>query len=140
MRQTSIDELATAGERAAGDDFVLHGRRAGDGLQPQPARRSWLRTGLEQRARIGILRLPQHGFDRAAFHDQAGVHDDDPVAMAGDDGKIVADQNERHARFRPEPVDQAKMRACTVTSRAVVGSSAMTRRGPQPIAIAIIAR
>ena len=35
---------------------------------------------------------------------------------------------------------RARMRACTVTSSAVVGSSAMTRRGEQPIAMAIIAR
>ena len=38
------------------------------------------------------------------------------------------------------PSMSARIRACTVTSSAVVGSSAMTRRGEQPIAMAIIAR
>ena len=45
---------------------------------------------------------------------------------ARDDGEVVADEQQGHAALRDEPVEQASTPSCTVTSSAVVGSSAIS--------------
>jgi len=52
----------------------------------------------------------------------------------------VRDQHQRHAALALQPAQQVEDLAWIVTSSAVVGSSAMSRRGLQAMAIAIITR
>ena len=101
-------ERASAGEWAADAMFVRNRRRAGNGLQPRAARRAWSRAGFEQRQRVGVSGLAQHRLDRPALHDHARIHDDDAVAMSGDHREIVADEQDRHLRFRPQSVDEGE--------------------------------
>jgi hypothetical protein len=58
----------------------------------------------------------------------------------GEHGEVVRDEHERHAAARDEPAEQSSTSAWIVTSRAVVGSSAISRRGRQARAIAIATR
>ena len=45
-----------------------------------------------------------------------------------------------HGQFPTQLVQQSRMRACTLTSSAVVGSSAISSRGWQATAMAIMTR
>ena len=62
----------------------------------------------------------------ASLDDPAGVHDHDPVGDVGDDAEIVGDEQHRRCRARSRRSrSRSRIRACTVTSSAVVGSSAI---------------
>jgi len=64
-----------------------------------------------------------------------------PAAVAGGEAEIVGDQDRRHAALRAAtPARRSITTFCVVTSRPVVGSSAIKSAGLQEIAIAIIAR
>ena len=57
------------------------------------------------------------------------------------DAEIVGDEQQRHAEPRLRyPSSSARICACTVTSSAVVGSSAISRSGSLASAMAIITR
>ena len=73
------------------------------------------------------------------LHD-AAEHHQHPVRHFGDDAHVVGDQQHGHAVRDLQPLDQARISACVVTSSAVVGSSAISSRGPHASAMAIIAR
>ena len=87
-----------------------------------------------------MLRIVEDRRPRRAFHHAAGVHHRDLVGHFGDDAKIVRDQDDRHAGLLLQVAQQVRICACTVTSSAVVGSSAISRSGAQASAIAIITR
>ena len=53
---------------------------------------------------------------------------------------VIGDQHQRRPDFRSDPAAVQEICACTVTSRAVVGSSAINNCGPQISAAAIITR
>ena len=84
----------------------------------------------EQGGGVGVRRLAEHLRDRAWLHDLARVHDGHLVAQVGDDAEVVADDD---APTGPSSRTRARSRlrisACTVTSSAVVGSSAMSSCG-----------
>ena len=70
-----------------------------------------------------------------------GVHDVDPLGHPGDDPEVVGDQDERRAATpRSGPRRSSRTWAWIVTSRAVVGSSAIISCGSSASAIAIITR
>ena len=100
-----------------------------------------LRDRLEQR--LGV-RHPHVGEERARrrlLDDLAGVHHGDLVGAAGDDAEVVGDEDHRHVRARAAAAaSRLRIWACTVTSRAVVGSSAKSSFGPQASAMAIVTR
>ena len=78
---------------------------------------------------------------RAAFLDNAaGIHDGDAAADISDKAEIVADHQDGRSPLGAKIAHQLDDLACTVTSSAVVGSSAIRRSGPHASAIAIITR
>ena len=98
-------------------------------------------TAFEQGARVVVLRLGEDAIDGAGFDDLAPIHHVHPLDHAGDDAEIVGDQHQRHAAFLATAAcSSRRICACTVTSSAVVGSSAISRSGSQEIAIAISTR
>ena len=46
--------------------------------------------------------------DRSLLHDDAVPHDDDALDHARDDGQVVADEQQRHAALRHEPLQQGE--------------------------------
>ena len=62
--------------------------------------------------------------DRAGLDDAAAIHDRYAVGDFGDDAEVVRDQDHRRAVSAWRRASIAKTCACTVTSSAVVGSSA----------------
>ena len=71
----------------------------------------------------------------------AVVHHDDAVGHLGDHAHVVRDEDHPHAVSRPAATAiSRRICAWTVTSSAVVGSSAISRRGRHDSAIAIITR
>ena len=83
---------------------------------------------VEQRVRTPTL-------DRTA-----GVHHQDVVGHLGDHAQVVRDDDDRGAELLLQAASSSRICACTVTSSAVVGSSAMISAGSLTSAIAIIAR
>ena len=83
----------------------------------------------------------RRGVDVAALDGAAGVHHLHPVGDAGDHAEVVGDEHDRRARTRAGCARcTSRIWACTVTSSAVVGSSAISTSGSLAIAIAIITR
>ena len=78
---------------------------------------------------------------RTLLDDLALRHDADPVGDLADDAEVVGDEQHRHAEERAF-ISARSFRICawTVTSSAVVGSSAMNRSGSFASAIAIMTR
>ena len=66
---------------------------------------------------------------RPLLDDPAVPHDQHPVGDPADHGQVVADQQQRDARPRVRSASRRRICACTVTSRAVVGSSAISSGG-----------
>ena len=99
------------------------------------------RDGGQQPLRLAVRRRRvERGVGRL-LHDLAVAHDHDPVRDVGDDPEVVGDQQQRPSRARPGARAGAlRISAWTVTSSAVVGSSATSTSGASASAIAIIAR
>ena len=74
------------------------------------------------------------------FQQTAGIHHRDLVGHLGNDAEIVGDQDDRHAGLACSSRSRSRICACTVTSSAVVGSSAMSSSGSHASAIAIMTR
>ena len=70
----------------------------------------------------------------------SGVHHGHLVGVAGDDAEVVGDQDHRHPRSRRSRSSRSRIWRCTVTSSAVVGSSAISNRGQQAMAMAMATR
>ena len=87
-----------------------------------------------------MLRRFENLRDAARLDDLAMLHHRDIVGELAHDAQIVGDEQHRHAVARLQILQQVRICACTVTSSAVVGSSAMKRSGLLASAIAIITR
>jgi hypothetical protein len=95
---------------------------------------------LDQRARVVVPRRAEYLGDRAGLDDAALAHDGDAVAQVGHHAQVVRDQQDTEATFALSRRSRARISACTVTSRAVVGSSAISSRGSPAMAAAIRTR
>ncbi|MEZ5865029.1 MAG: hypothetical protein R3D25_13545 [Geminicoccaceae bacterium] len=87
-----------------------------------------------------LSRRPEDRVDRAVLDHPAALHHRDPVRHLGDHAHVVRDQQHRHAIALLQRPEQPRDLAWVVTSKAVVGSSAMSTCGWQDSAIAISAR
>ena len=87
------------------------------------------RDGGEQLLGVVVLRRGEQRPDVGLLDDLALVHDRDAVGEVGDDAHVVRDQHDRGAELVAAARSRSRISACTVTSRAVVGSSAMIRPG-----------
>ena len=80
--------------------------------------------GGEQRLRIGMLRVGEHAAVRPASTISPWCITITSSAMRAHDVEVVGDEQHRHAELRLQVLEAAsRICACTVTSRAVVGSS-----------------
>ena len=95
---------------------------------------------VQERLRVRVDRLGEQLARATSLDDAAGVHHMDVVAEAGGEPEVVGDEDHRHVPFLDQARQQVMIRACVVTSSAVVGSSAIRTSGPAEIAIAIITR
>ena len=103
--------------------------------------RAALRLRRQQRAACRrCCGLPKTSRDRALLDDLALQHHADPVGHLAHDAEIVGDEQHRHAEPAFSSASSFRICACTVTSSAVVGSSAMRRSGSLASAMAIITR
>ena len=110
------------------------------GASGRERRRIGLRLGGQQRAGIGMLRRGEDLLDRSPLDDLALLHHADRVGELAHDAEIMGDEQHRHAETPLQFLQQARICACTVTSSAVVGSSAISRSGSLASAMAIITR
>ena len=77
---------------------------------------------------------------RRLFDDAPGVHDDDALAELRDHAEVVRDEQDSQAEALLQDASSSMICAWMVTSRAVVGSSAMSSSGSHESAMAIITR
>ena len=99
-----------------------------------------LRHRGEQSFGIGVQRLIEERQRRRRLDQLAGIHDQHPITEIGDDAEIVVTSRTDIFSSACRSRKSSRTIAWMVTSRAVVGSSAINRRGEQLSAIAIIAR
>ena len=78
----------------------------------------------QQLARVGVGGVAERLRDRAALDDLAVAHDRDALADPGHHGQVVADEQDGQRLLARSPCSTSSISACTVTSRALVGSSA----------------
>ena len=144
-----VDAVGDAAEEAAaqveGDAQVgRRGRRAAPARDPAPARPRPRPCAARRRAARGCrARAARANSARTGgLLDHAPVlHDDDAVGHLGDHAHVVGDQDDRGAEARAAGRAAGRApRACTVTSSAVVGSSAISTSGFSASAMAIITR
>ena len=128
-------ESQRGAERAADELAVEPRRRAGDRqhlVVAQQVRRG-ARTACACRGAAGRGRVVDIG---AHLDDLAGVHHRGPVADLRDHRQVVGDQDQRQARGRASGrTSSSRIWACTITSSAVVGSSASSTFGWQASAM-----
>ena len=126
----AVEGLAAARrERAARGRSSSVGRLPGIGAQPPP-RRVERAASSPAGPGVGMLRAVEHARAPAALDDAAGVHHEHPVGQLGDDAEVVGDQHDRRCRARAAArCSSSRIWAWMVTSRAVVGSSAISSFG-----------
>ena len=133
----------------AGGFCVGAARREAAARGPVCERGGW--PGMTER-RLALAALRARGFDecggvpvagavedvakRRVFNNLARVHDDDALAHARDHAEVVADQSIAMPRSRRRPASMSRKLRWTVTSSAVVGSSAMSSFGSRAMAMA----
>jgi uncharacterized protein YcsI (UPF0317 family) len=96
------------------------------GWSPSPSRR-----GSEVSSpRVGVVGLVERVVDLRVLHALAGVHHRHVVGHAGHHAEVVGDHDHGDAEFALAlSMSTSRIWACTVTSRAVVGSSAISSFG-----------
>jgi len=118
------------------------GNGAGDGVETissgLPNLDLW--DGRQEASGVGMRGLLEHARGRACFDDPAAIHDQDVLAHVRHDCKIVGDEQQGRVVSMTRSRRSTRIWACTVTSRAVVGSSAMIRSGSHASASAITTR
>ena len=90
--------------------------------------------------RVGVLWVGKQFRDRCGFNHHALLHDDDSVAVRCGHPKIMGDQYDGHITFLGKVTDEDPWSPSSQTSRPVVGSSAINKRGSQASAMAIMTR
>ena len=127
-------------ERAAARRADQARRRPGIGSQRARGAAS-TRDRREQAPGVRVLGRSRIGRRRPLLDDPARVHDGDLVGRLGDDAQVVGDEDDRRAELRAAArAISSRICAWTVTSSAVVGSSAISSSGSMTSAIAIITR
>jgi hypothetical protein len=144
-RADAVDRLDVADRarsrpRLIGNQTFRSSASITTGAPPARRRRIGLRLGGEQRAGVGMLRRGEDLARPALLDDLALGHHADPVGDLAHDAEVVGDEQHRHAEPRLQVRSSFRICACTVTSSAVVGSSAISRSGSLASAIAIITR
>ena len=135
-------ERAVAPRRGTGSPRSS-GRAAAARPGSRPARPSPYEIGRrrEQQPRVRDAAARGTGRRPALLDDLAGVHHGRAVADLRHDRQVVRHQHQREARDRGRARrSSSRICACTITSSAVVGSSASSTLGSQASAIAIAAR
>ena len=87
-------DAARAEAAAAGGLAGFHRQHGACGVAPLQA----ARDGIQQCLGVGMAGRGQHLGRGAAFDHPAGVHHRDLVADPGDDGQVVADQDDGQAQ------------------------------------------
>ncbi len=98
------------------------------------------RNRRQQPARVRIERIAEQLGRVRLLHHARGVENRHIVGILGDHAEIVRYQDDRETEPRLRSRIRSRICAWIVTSSAVVGSSAISRRGLHASAIAIITR
>ena len=89
------------------------------------------RIALQERPGVGVARAVEQVEHRALLDHLARIHHHHLVAELGDQAEIVRDEQDRAREARPSArASRWMIWASSVTSSAVVGSSAIRRSGP----------
>ncbi len=104
-----VRQGAAFGEDAAGDLGARSRKKSRNSIQPAmilaPAA---AREAAQQPDRIGMPRIVEH-LPGGAFLDQGpGIEHADPVAHAGDDGEVMADEKDGCGELAAQPRDQVQ--------------------------------
>jgi len=99
-----------------------------------------MRHGVEQAHGVGCPRAAEQLLDRRLFHLASRVHDDDALRHLRDHAEAWVIRMMAASIFCLSSRMRSRICAWMVTSRAVVGSSAISSFGLQASAMAIITR
>src|SRR5699024_5818048 len=127
------------GEAVAGGEVPRGGDGAGDLVEALRARLD-RQHRAQQAAGVLVARVDEELMRGGLLHHLPRVHDGDAVGELGDQRQVVADEHHREAELLAQEFSRSTTCFCTVTSRAVVGSSAITSFGSRVRAIAMSTR
>ena len=104
-----VGQRAAVGEGTALDVGADAGQEARNGVEPALVLAlAAARQAAQQRNRIGMARIVEHDVRRPFLDQHAGIEHADPVAHVGDDGEVVADEQDRGRQFLPQLRDQVE--------------------------------
>jgi hypothetical protein len=121
-------------------DLSLVAGECGRGVDRLACRLADTGHSREELLGIGVLGVVEHAGDRATFDDAPVAHHDDVIGEVGDDAHVVRDEQDRRVEAVPQVPHEVEDLGLTVTSSAVVGSSAMRSLGSHDTDCAIMAR
>ena len=87
------------------------------------------RDRVDERPGVRVPRVPEELVGVGDLDDPAEVHDGDPVAEVLHDGEVVRDEQDAQAELARSGAKSSRIVACTDTSSAETGSSAMSTSG-----------
>ena len=130
------------GARTCSPAAGSRGRAAGPGSSPGACGSGRRASGSSDSSAsvYGIFMSREQHARRRLLDDPARVHHRDLVGPAGDHAEVVGDEHHRHEALALLLASRSSTCACTVTSSAVVGSSANRSFGPQASATAMHTR
>ena len=142
LLRAHLGGVAAAGHEPATDQVSAQvGGQPGDRVEALAPVLVEAGDRLEQGLRVGVAHRIEQVVRARALDDLAGVHDHHPVGAGGDDAHVVRDEQDGHVEAsRAARRCRSRIWAWMVTSRAVVGSSAINSFGSQARAMAIITR
>ena len=137
-------DLGAAGVKTASRrQSIKIGHDPGDFMQRlSPPGGAVSRSGkrLQQSPGVGMLGVLENGQGFGFFDHASGVHDHDALSGLSHDAQVMGDEEDGRAKSCCSCMINSMIWDWTVTSRAVVGSSAIRTSGLLAIAMAIMAR
>ena len=128
VRRTRARRARSAGGTGSRRHLAQRRRAAADGTSgARPA--SGMRQGVEQPAGVRVAGPGQQRAGAGRLGHPSRVHHVDPLGQGGHHPEVVGDDDDRQPALGAQSFQQTQNPACTVTSRAVVGSSATSSRG-----------
>ncbi|ESY78827.1 hypothetical protein X740_18865 [Mesorhizobium sp. LNHC221B00] len=104
-----VGERAAIGEGTALDVGANARQEAWNGVEPALVLAlAAARQAAQERHRIGVAWIVEHNIGRSFLHQHAGIENADTVAHVGDDGEVVADEQDRGRQLLPELRDQVE--------------------------------
>ena len=106
--QSSVRYSQRGANRQPGGGSIMFGGRPTMAVSGVWLGRSARGIDASSAARVRMFDLGEELLGRRLFDEGSGVHDGHLVGVAGNDAEVVGDQDHRHPRVAPQPIEQVE--------------------------------